>query len=363
MQGERLEALLISRRNHPAMEILRRLAMPFYPLVHVGVRSYLKRKERNGRRLPRPVISVGNITVGGTGKTAFVKLLLELLERRGSKSAVLFRGYKRRGRGILAVSVGGGALVHHRFSGDEPYLIANSRGETAVFVHEDRYEAGLAAMEECSPDVFVLDDGFQHVGLKRDLDIVLVDSTDPFDNGMLFPFGLLREPLSGLSRAHLIVITRCNQSDIVEATEAVVQEIAPAVPMMRAFHEPSSLLAGGGTFLDLSLLQGRTVYAFSGIGNHSSFYSTVIECGADIKGINSFPDHYCYSRDELSRLEEAARASGAEWLLTTEKDMVRIPDADLTFPLYALTVKMKVPSGIEQLESALDRTLGQPPTS
>jgi len=363
MQDDRLEAFLMSRRDHPAAEILRRLAMPLYPLVHVGVQSYLRSRERNGKRLPRPVISVGNITVGGTGKTTFIRLLLELLEGRGSRPAVLFRGYKREGSGIVAVSIGGGPLVDYRLSGDEPYMIANSPSRAAVFVDEDRYESGLVAFEKYSPDVFLLDDGFQHVGLRRDLDIVLVDSTDPFDNGRLFPFGMLREPLSGLRRAHLVIITRCNQSDTVEAAEAVVRGIAPTLPIVRASHEPGSLLTCDGRPLDLTLLRDRAVYTFSGIGNHASFYLTAMECGADIRAADSFPDHHRYSSDELSRLGERADASGAEWLLTTEKDMVRVPDVDLTIPLYAVSVKMAILSGIEHLESALDRALARAPSS
>ena len=356
MANDKLEAFLISKMDHPAAQVLLKAALPFYPLVYLGAKAHSNFGLRK-RRLPRPVISVGNITVGGTGKTSFVRLLLEILERKGLRAAVLSRGYKRTGRGLRVVSKGEGPLLGYESCGDEPWMIANWTTNVAVLVNKDRYEAGLAAMEECSPDVFVLDDGFQHVALERDLDIVLLDCTNAFDNGRILPFGFLREPLSALRRADLIVVTRCNQSDIVEAVEALAQEIAPGVPLMRAAHEPDLLVGGNQETLDPGELRGRSVYAFSGIGNHSSFYLSIFQCGGDIRDTRRFPDHHRYAADELMDMEREALASGAEWLLTTEKDLVRIPDVSLTIPLYALTVRLRILSGMELLEGMLDKAL------
>ena len=361
MENDKLEAFLISRMDHPAVDVLLKAATPFYPLVYLGAKAHANFKLRR-RRLPKPVISVGNITVGGTGKTSFVRLLLEMLEKEGLRTAVLSRGYKRTGRGLRVVSKGGGPLLGYESCGDEPWMIANWGTNAAVLVSRDRFEAGLAAMEEYSPDAFVLDDGFQHVSLERDLDIVLLDCTNAFGNGRIIPFGLLREPLSALRRADLIVVTRCNQSDIVEAVETLARQFARGVPLMRASHEPELLVSCDQKALDLGELRGRPVYAFSGIGNHSSFYLSVLQCGGDVKDRKPFPDHHKYTRDELLVMEREARGSGAEWLLTTEKDMVRIPDVNLTIPLYALTVRLRILSGMELLESALDKAL-QPPLS
>ena len=361
MESDKLEAFLISKRDHPALDVLLKAALLFYPLVYLGTKVHSNFRGKR-RRLPRPVISVGNITVGGTGKTSFVRLLLEILKKRGLRTAVLSRGYKRRGRGLKVVSKGEGPLLDYESCGDEPWMIANWGTRAAVLVNKDRHEAGLRAMEEDPPDVFVLDDGFQHVALERNLDIVLLDCTNAFDNGRVIPFGLLREPLSALRRADLIVLTRCNQSDIVEAVETLAQVIAPGVSLIKAEHEPESLVGRDWKPLVLEELRGRSVYAFSGIGNHSSFYLSILQCEGDIKDKRPFPDHHNYTENEILEMEREALASGAEWLLTTEKDMVRIPDVNLTIPLYALTVRVRIVSGMELLESALDKALQPPPS-
>jgi tetraacyldisaccharide 4'-kinase len=274
------------------------------------------------------------------------------MEERGLRTAVLYRGYKREESGPAVIECG-----EYSRSGDEPCMVSRWSARAKVFVHRERYRAGIAAMEVYSPDLFLLDDGFQHVSLKRDLDIVLIDSSNPFDNGRLFPFGLLREPISSLSRAHLVVLTRCNQSDIDKAVETIVNEAAPGVPVARGIHAPDSLLSIEGETSRSCALRGKRVLAFSGIGNNSSFLLSAMESGAEMVGVEEYTDHHAYSRRDLIRMEKRAKTLGAEWLLTTEKDMVRIPRMKLSLPVYALTVKMVLVSGAEHLESKLERLL------
>ncbi len=356
MIGDKLEGFLVSTRDHPVVELLSRAGTPLERVLGLSISVSLRARARRSRRLPRPVISVGNITVGGTGKTTFIGLLLSIMEERDLKTAVLYRGYKREERGLVAIG-NGTKPCDYRRSGDEPCMVARWSKRAKVFVHRERYRAGTAAMEEYSPDIFLLDDGFQHVSLRRDLDIVLVDSTNPFDNGRLFPFGLLREPISSLKRAHLIVLTRCNQSDFDPAVEAIVNEVAPGVPVARAVHVADSLLSIEDETSPSTALRAKRVLLFSGIGNNSSFLLSAMESGAEVLGIQTFTDHHAYSPDDIARMERRARALGADCLLTTEKDMVRIPRANFSVPAYALTVKMVLVSGREHLESKLTRLL------
>jgi tetraacyldisaccharide 4'-kinase len=292
---------------------------------------------------------VGNITVGGTGKTSFVRLLLDRLSEDGLESVVLCRGYKRKSRGLMVLRCGDQDATDPALYGDEPLMISRSRENCALYISEDRYRAGLEAMKEVQPDVFILDDGFQHVSLRRDLDILLVDCTNPFDNGRILPFGLLREPLSAIERAHLVVLTRSNQSDLVDSTEELIGGMAPHVPVLKAVHEPHLILTADGREAELEELRGKPVYLFSGIGNHASFCLSALECGARIAEHRLFPDHHWYTKQELADLARACRTIGAEWLLTTEKDMVRIPPQALPESLHALTVNMSIESGADIL--------------
>jgi len=353
MMSDKLLEFLTSKRDNPAVGLILGSAMGLHPALTLGTRAYMRFKARNGKKLPRPVISVGNITVGGTGKTSVVRLLLERLEESGLKVALLYRGYRRKSAGPVVLKPGGGRPLDPRLYGDEPCMVSRWSEDCGIFINENRYEAGLAAMETYSPDVFILDDGLQHVSLARDLEITLVDCTNPFDNGRLLPFGMLREPLSALKRAHLIVLTRCGQSDLADSIESVISGINPTTPIVRTTPEPYSILSIRGEESEAEELNGRSVYLFSGIGNHASFVMTALESEASVKGHVSFPDHHWYSVREMERLAEECRASGAEWLLTTEKDLVRIPRMKLGLPLYALTIKISILSGADSLWSKL----------
>ena len=355
--GGKALGFLASKRDHPAAGILLACATGLHPFLVLGTRAYLRLRARKRKRLPRPVISVGNITVGGTGKTSMVRLLLEHLEEAGFRVALLYRGYGRKIERSVSLRCGVGRLPDPGLYGDEPCMVWRWSENCGIFIDENRYEAGLAAMEEYSPDLFILDDGLQHLSLERDLEITLIDCTNPFGNGRLLPFGMLREPLPALTRAHLIVLTRCGQSDLTESTEALVSSIAPSTPVVRTTPEPYRLLSARAEESDVKGLRDRSVYLFSGIGNHASFLMTALECGARVKGHVQFPDHHWYAEHEIQRLGEECRARGAEWLLTTEKDLVRIPGVKTPAPLRALAVKISILSGAEALWSRVDQTL------
>lgn len=359
--SDRLEVFLFKKRDHPALRLMLGSAMGLHPILEFCVRASIDRKARRGRRLPCPVVSVGNITVGGTGKTSFVRLLLDHLSKNGLESVVLCRGYKRKSKGLMVLRCGDRDVTDPALYGDEPVMISRSREDCAFFVGEDRYHAGLEAVKEVSPDVFILDDGFQHVSLRRDLDILLVDCTNPFDNGRILPFGLLREPLSAIERAHLVVLTRVNQSDLADSTEELIGGIAPHVPVLRAAHESHLILTADGREAELEELRGRPVYLFSGIGNHASFCLSALECGARILEHRFFPDHHWYTEQELAGLSRDCQDRGAQWLLTTEKDMVRIPPATSPESLHALTVRISIEAGADVLWRKLDEAVHLPP--
>lgn len=269
-------------------------------------------------RLPRPVISVGNLTVGGTGKTPAVAMLAKYFISRGKRVAVLSRGYGGALRGGLGlVSDGTARILTPNEAGDEPCLLAATVPGLAVVVGADRYRAGLFAMERLAPDIFILDDGFQHLRLERDLNILLLDSDRPFGNGRTLPAGLLREQQGAAQRADLIIYTRCS-SDDQPAT-------FPGKPACRAFHHLKGVvpLAGGDTrpFSDLEDMRGM---AFAGIADPDAFFRDLRDEGLTLVTTLSFPDHCRYGEEDMAAVLRAAATCGADYLITTEKDGVKL---------------------------------------
>ena len=217
-------------------------------------------------RLNHPVISVGNLTVGGTGKTPLVILLSQRFRDAGFRPVVLSRGYKRKSAGIVVVSRGSGPTVSWEIAGDEPFLIAQRAHGVSVVVGADRYGAGTVAEQENLGDLFILDDGFQHRRLKRDLDIVLIDAMCPFGYGHVLPRGLLREPLSGLRRANLLAITRSDQvgRSELERIEATMRQHNPSAPVIRLRTQVVGVETLSGASLDLGRGGARVLAAFPG---------------------------------------------------------------------------------------------------
>lgn len=271
------------------------------------------------RELPRPVISVGNLTVGGTGKTPLVQWLARHLMAGGRRVVVLSRGYGRKGEGeTRIVSDGGHLLLGPDDAGDEPYLLASSIPGLQLVVGPDRYRAGLLAMERLQPDVFILDDGFQHLRLRRDLDILLLDALIPFANGRTLPAGFLRESISAGERADLIVLSRC-------PVGMAPPVHYPGKPVCRTSHRLAGIsLLGGGPSRPIADLAGQRVLAFAGIASPERFFASLRESGVDPVAVLAFPDHSPYADAEIGAILGTQAESRADCLVTTAKDAVKL---------------------------------------
>lgn len=302
----------------------------FLPLAPVYRGAVAARRSAYGRGwlrragLPVPVISVGNLTFGGTGKTPTVVALVRDLVRLGRHPAVLTRGYRRRDD-RPAVVTGPNPRQRADEVGDEPLELARRLPGVPVVVDGDRERGGLEAIR-LGADVVVLDDGFQHLRLERDLDVVLVDAGEPWGGGRLPPLGRLREPVTALSRADAVIITKV-PSDwraVVAKIEAEVERVAPALQVFVSKLRPSRVRRPDGEWAEPAELQGRKVYAFAGVGRPGGFADSLSEVGAEMVGTRWFPDHHEYSQRDLTEVLAGARAAGAI-PVTTAKDAVKLP--------------------------------------
>lgn len=271
------------------------------------------------KRLPRPVISIGNITVGGTGKTPVTAYIARRLLEQGFLVAVLSRGYggALEGQNVV-VSDGATVMLSARECGDEPFLLASTLPGLMVVIGTDRHAAGLLAMKQLSPDIFLLDDGFQHLGLHRDLNILLLDCIRPFGNGWVLPAGLLREPKGAAKRADLIIQTRCPESIFT----------APSVPgklFCNASHQLANYIPlTGGQLLPLARLRGKRLFAFAGIAEPQAFFDGLREYGLNLVATTPFPDHVTYDDKFINTVTETFHTSSADYAITTEKDGVKL---------------------------------------
>jgi tetraacyldisaccharide 4'-kinase len=322
-------------RDRLLLALLRLASRPYALLLALRARAY-----RIGllasKRLPRPVISVGNVTLGGTGKTPMTALLAAELIGRGLRVAVLSRGYGGQAHGqTKIVSDGSRLLLTPEQSGDEPYLLARKVPGLMVVIGPDRYRAGLLAMKELNPDLFILDDGFQHLRLKRDLNLLLLDARRPFADGFTLPAGFLRERPSACDRADLIVYTRC--------AESAGPDLFPLKPSIRTSHELGGLVPIlGGERLGLEALKGARVTAFSGIADPAAFFDLLESSGVRLTATLSFPDHARFGEEEVAAIRRLQVASRSTMLVTTEKDAVKLlPHAGKLAPCYAAQLEMR----------------------
>jgi tetraacyldisaccharide 4'-kinase len=310
------------------------------------------RTVRAGRR----VISIGNVAVGGTGKTPFVAWLARELAALGERPSILTRGYGRTGRGTVLVADGAGHRADVELSGDEAAVLARALPSVPI-VADTRRSVAAARAEALFPEltVHLLDDGFSHVGLHRDADVVLLDATDPSAGGALLPEGRLREPLSSLARADAIVVTKIEQADPAEAL-ALAARHAPGVPVYRASTRVDAIHDGHGNEVRPKDLPAKTVVAVSGIARPEAFAFTLAALGIDPTAFLPFPDHARYGPFRMRKILRTAEETGATAVITTEKDAVKL-EAVLPLSIFRVSIVMGVlePLFVPELLGRLER--------
>jgi tetraacyldisaccharide 4'-kinase len=291
-------------------------------------------------RAPVPVVSVGNLTLGGTGKTPCVEYIARFYLQLGQRVAILSRGY------------GGGAAGN-----DEARMLATLLPQVPHYQGGDRVALALRAVAQSASQVLILDDGFQHRRLARDLDVVLIDASAPWGGGRLFPRGLLREPLHSLRRADVVLLSRCDQvpASQLEGVRRQLATLAPEVPLVETVHEVVGLSNAAGQQRTADWLRGRPAGGFCGLGNPQAFRRTLEQLGAALLGFRTFPDHHRYTSADLTALAHWADSLPGDCVLvTTQKDLVKIPRTHLgRRELWAVCVRLRVRAG----QAVLDRLL------
>jgi tetraacyldisaccharide 4'-kinase len=340
----RIDKILYQREKPFWMKVLLfplyLLSLPYGGVVRI--RSHLYSLGFfHSKRLPCPVISVGNITVGGTGKTPLVITLARGLMDRGIPVAILSRGYKGKGSSEPFVSDGRTVLLSPEESGDESFLMADALKGIPVLIGKDRFANGRLALQRFSVRGILLDDGYQHLQLHRDLNILLIDSQIGFGDRHLLPRGILREPLNQLYRAHLFLLTKVAHPQGSQPLERMLKEIHRSSPIFHSHYEPLGLVGLKGEWVDLPSLKGKRAIALSGIVNPEYFTFLLKKCGMEIVRQMIFPDHYLYSAKDLVSIEEKSRE--VDWIVTTEKDMVKLKRMRIDhLPFGALRIEMKI---------------------
>ncbi len=315
------------------------LSVPYGWVMHLRNRLY-DRGWKRSYRAPVPVVSIGNLTLGGTGKTPCVAYVADFFYRCRRRVAILSRGY------------GGTSGLN-----DEALVLAENLPDVPHLQGPDRVALATAAVRDRHCDVLVLDDGFQHRRLARDLDVVLVDVTLPWGHGHLFPRGLLREGRAGIRRAGMIVLTRCDQVGEPERRRlrARIARIAPDVPVAETVHRPLDLMNSERTVVSLDRLRGRPVAAFCGIGNPAAFRQTLTGLGLTVAAFRPFPDHHAYARTDHEALTAWAQRQARDCIvITTQKDLVKLRRTRLgDRELWALRIRLGFEAGQEIFDQQL----------
>jgi tetraacyldisaccharide 4'-kinase len=299
-------------------------------------------------RVEVPVVSVGNLTAGGTGKTPCVEYLAGFFRDRDRRVCLLSRGY--------GSSEG---------ANDEALVLEENLPDVPHLQGPDRVLLARTALDELESEILILDDGFQHRRLHRDLDIVLLDATAPWGHGHLLPRGLLREPPSSLKRAHAVLLTRCDQvaeADL-ERLRQQARRLAPQAVLAETVHRPVGLVNGSGQTAPLGLVRGAPVAAFCGLGNPEAFRRTVRDLDANLVAFRAYPDHHPYRREDVEELQcWAASLPANAILLTTQKDLVKLRVDQLAArPLWAVRIRLAFREGQAALENLLDRSIPDEP--
>ena len=321
------------------------------------------------------VVSIGNISCGGTGKTPVVEVFAKSLSKQGRKVAILSRGYRSKERSLWVklcqkfssqkmevppkvVSDGSNLLLDSAYAGDEPFMLASNLTNVAVVVDKDRVKSGLDAIDNLGTDTLILDDGFQYLKLKPHINIVLVDATLPFDNHHVLPRGVLREPIKNLRRADYIFLTKSDGGHHLKHLKGFLRRHNRRAEIIECCHKPQYLesVFNRGQREELNYLRGKKVASLSAIANPKSFEEFLEELEADLVYKFHFADHHRYTQQEIIDYVNAAKAAGAELIMTTEKDAVRIPRLDrLDLPFMFLRIQIDILSGRESFDQCIRR--------
>ena len=337
--------------------LLRGMLAPLAGLHQMGLEGYLLPYQTGLRKqtvLPVPVVAIGNLSSGGTGKTPMAALVASHLQKNNRRVVLLSRGHgghNESKKTARIVSDGETVLLAPDVAGDEPVLLARMLPAVPIVVGRDRRVSGKMACELFAPDVLLCDDALQFWQLFRDINIVLLDAQNPWDNGFVLPRGLLREPPRHIKRAHIVVLTRADNatSPQIAAAKAQIARFAPNVPVFCATHAPRSWVeigASAETEKPLTALHNARAFVFSGIADHKAFARMVHAQGVQITGEHVYSDHHVYTESDISGIIVDAQKSRADVLVTTEKDAVKIAPllaaAQNPLPAYALRVAMKI---------------------
>lgn len=350
------------------------LSRVYRALVQFRHTLYRKRILRH-KTLGCLVVSIGNITTGGTGKTPVTEVFARTLSSKGRRVAILSRGYRSKSKPFKekfldlfrskknespprVVSEGNGkVLLDSHMAGDEPYMLAKNLPDVLVITDKDRVKSGRYAIRKYGVDTLIMDDGFQHLHLKPKVNILLVDSTNPFSNHNLLPRGLLREPIKNIRRADYIFLTKSNGGKHLRRIKEFLRKHNPRAEVIECTHRPQYLRnLQTGEDLDLSELKGKKISAISGIAVPESFENFLTDFGAEIIYKERYADHHRYRRHEIENFIKESKKLGAQMILTTEKDAVRFPELEkYEVPSFYLRVQIDILSGEESFNDAISR--------
>jgi tetraacyldisaccharide 4'-kinase len=309
-------------------------------------------------KLPCPVISVGNITVGGTGKTPCVIMLAQMLQFHGFKPAILSRGYGGKNTtSVNIVSDGKNILLNSKTAGDEPFLMAQSLRSIPIIIGPQRIKTGRAAINRFGANVLICDDAMQHRQIFRDINLVLLDSQDPLGNGHVLPRGKLREPISGLKRATAFLLTRADEKPETESISANLTQ-SVNIPIFTSIHKLQDVIKGDySEKLPISNLAGKKVCAFCGIAKPESFKKSLLAAQTDILSFDAFPDHHNYTRAEIEIIKSKFNNYKADIIITTQKDGMRLQIfEDFLNLIYMMRIEMEITPSRELFDNfILDR--------
>jgi len=304
-----------------------------------------------------PVISVGNITAGGTGKTPLVVWLCKFLQQKQISCAILTRGYKTPPQKRVTSD------ERRATRTNEPAILAESCPDAKVIINPDRVAAAVEAVDRFGANVLIMDDGFQHRRLARDLDIVTIDATLPFGYGKCLPAGLLREPLSALARANAVIITRCDQTGEKELTrlEEKLREVNSNMIITRSIHKPVCAKSPDGKETSIEQLRDKNIFAFCGIGNPDAFLETIKGLGAELVGSKIYNDHYHYTDNDIADIHKQAKNLEADLILTTQKDwfstQYAIRSTQYEIPFAYLAIELIFTAGEDKITQLIEKTL------